>query len=241
MQDNPKKEILKQRKGNTLVRSWYQDKAFGIAMQRNILLVISIFLFFGIIAALVTIKTIVEKKAVEPYVIKVSKQDQIPVSVNIESVKNYISANQGVLDYFLLEYIRARESYNFETYIFDYNTLVKKMSTSLVFKPFWDNVNDATNGVIANLGRLGKIDIVVKQIALESRNNIIVVRIAKRLIRNGDVKQISHYKIKMHYLFDTSNLTYKDIVLNPLGIKIDFYEVFEEKALVNDEIFNQIL
>jgi type IV secretion system protein VirB8 len=241
MQDNPKKEILKQRKSNIPVKSWYQDKAFGIAMQRNILLVISIFLFFGIIAALVTIKTIVEKKAVEPYVIKVSKQDQIPVSVNIESVKNYISANQGVLDYFLLEYIRARESYNFETYIFDYNTLVKKMSTSLVFKPFWDNVNDATNGVIANLGRLGKIDIVVKQIALESRNNIIVVRIAKRLIRNGDVKQISHYKIKMHYLFDTSNLTYKDIVLNPLGIKIDFYEVFEEKALVNDEIFNQIL
>lgn len=223
------------------IKSWYQDKIFAVKIQRNILLIINIILFLAVLSSLVVIKSIVEKNSVEPYVIKVSKQDQIPVSIGIESIRNYASANQGVLEYFLIEYIRARESYNFETYMHDYSTFVRRMSTPSVFRPFWDMVNDPTNGLLSSLGKNSKVDIVIKQIALESKNNIVVIRIAKRLMSSGNIRQISHFKIKMHYFFDTSNLTYRDIVLNPLGLKIDFYEVVEEKALVNDEVFNKIL
>ena len=123
----------------------------------------------------------------------------------------------------------------------DYNTVVRRMSSPPIFRAFWDEVNAQEGGIINTLGRNGKIDIAIKQLALESRNNIAVVRIAKRLIRNGNIVQITHFKIKMHYLFDTSNMSYRDIVLNPLGLKIDFYEVVEEKAFVNDETFNKIL
>jgi type IV secretory pathway component VirB8 len=241
MQDDKTQTIVKPKRANITARSWYQDKAFGITVQRNILFLIVIILFISVILSLVTIKSIVEKNAVEPYVIKVSKQEQIPVSVDIESVKQYASANQGVLEYFLLYYIKSKESYNSETYMHDYNTVVRRMSAPQIFRAFWDEVNAQEGGLINTLGRNGKIDIVIKQLALESRNNIAVVRIAKRLIQNGNVKQVSHFKIKMHYLFDTSNMSYRDIVLNPLGLKIDFYEVVEEKAFVNDETFNKIL
>jgi type IV secretion system protein VirB8 len=241
MQDDKTQTIIKPKRANTSARSWYQDKAFGITIQRNILLIIVIILFISVILSLVTIKSIVEKNAVEPYVIKVSKQEQIPVSVDIESVKKYASANQGVLEYFLLYYIKSKESYNSETYIHDYNTVVRRMSSSSVFKTFWDEVNAQDTGIISVLGRNAKVDIIIKQLALEGRNNIAVVRIAKRLIQSGSVRQIRHFKIKMHYLFDTANMSYRDIVLNPLGLKVDFYEVVEEKAFVNDETFNTIL
>lgn len=222
------------------VKSWYKDKSFALTVQRNVLLIISILLFISIIISLITIKTIVEKRSVEPYVIKVSKQEQIPVSVSIESVRNFTSAQAGVLEYFLVNYIVARESYNFATYVHDYFTLVKRMSTGAVFQSFETSVNDPLNGVLKTLGKISTMDVTIKQIALESKNNIIVVRISKRIIRNGDVKSVTHYKIKMHYMLDVSNLSYKDIVLNPLGLKIDFYEVIEEKAIASDTNYKTI-
>lgn len=241
MQPQNKFSFLKAKKAKPSIKSWYQDKSFNISLQRNILAITSVVLFLGVILSLVTIKAIVEKKAIEPYVIKVSKQDQIPISVDMQSVKQYAAANQGVLEYFLIQYITSRESYNFETYLHDYNAVVRRMSTYEVFRPFWENVNNQADGIIKTVGKNGKIDIVIKQIALEPNNNIVVIRMAKRLILNGRVSQINHFKIKMHYLFDTSNLTYKDIVLNPLGLKIDFYEAVEERAIVNDEVFSKIL
>lgn len=231
MEDIKKQQTKKKLKE---VKSWYQDKNFALTVQRNILLITSLLLFVAVIVALIAIKTIVEKKSVEPYVIKVSSQEQIPVAISIESVKTYANAQQGVLEYFLLEYIKSRESYNFETYPYDYGVFVRRMSTPPVFQNFWNAVNDPSSGLIVTLGKGVKIDIVVKQMALEANSAIIVVRIAKRTIKNGDIRGISNYKIKMHYMFDVSNLSYKDIILNPLGIKIDFYEVVEEKTLVAD-------
>lgn len=232
------KSLVKHKKPE--VKSWYKDKHFALTVQRNILLITSILLFISVIFALMAIKAIVEKKSVEPYVIKVSKLEQIPVAVNIESIRNFVSAQAGVLEFFLISYITSRESYNVETYPHDYNTVVKRMSSADVYNSFWNNVSDQATGVIAKLNKTAKADIVIKQIALESKSNIVVVRIARRIIQNGNVKSIQHYKIKMHYLFDVSNLTYKDIIINPLGIKVDFYEVVEEKAVESDVNFNQV-
>ena len=49
------------------------------------------------------------------------------------------------------------------------------------------------------------------------------------------------YQIKVHYVFDTLSLTYKDIGINPLGLKIDSYDMIEEKTMINDEVFNKLL
>jgi type IV secretory pathway component VirB8 len=214
------------------IRSWYQDKAFAITMQRNILFVISIVLFLSVILSLVIIKAIVEKKGVEPYVIKVTDQEQIPISVNINSIINYANANQGVVEYFLIQYINLREGYNFFTYNYDYNSVIKRMSDDNTFRAFSGQIN-APDGVINTLGRNGIIDVAIQQIAIEPKNNIAFIRIAKRLTQNGVVRRISNFRIKMHYSFNSTGLNYRDIVLNPLGLKVDFYEVVEEVAVNN--------
>ena len=115
-------------------RSWYQDKAFGITIQRNILFIISVILFASVIISLMAIKSIVEKQAIEPYVIKVSDQDQIPISVNMNSVISYANANQGVVEYFLIQYVNLREGYSFSTYKYDYTNVVKRMSTNEILQ-----------------------------------------------------------------------------------------------------------
>jgi type IV secretory pathway component VirB8 len=223
--------MLKTKKSTSEVKSWYRDKCFSLSVQRNILLIVCLILFVSVVGALVVIKTIVEKKSVEPYVIKISKHEQIPVSVNIESIKKYASTNQLVLEYFLLNYIRVRESYNHETYKFDYNTFVRSMSTPAVFRVFWNQVNDTLTGVISNMGQKGRVETNFKQIAFESRNNVAIIRISKNLIIEGNLKSVSHQSIKIHYIFDTASMNYRDVFLNPLGIKIDFYEVTDEKVL----------
>ncbi len=100
MQKPKEEKVFKKNIQPNNARSWYKDKAFGIIIQRNILFIISIILFASVILSLMVIKSIVEKQAIEPYVIKVSDQDQIPISVNMNSVISYANVNQGVVEYF---------------------------------------------------------------------------------------------------------------------------------------------
>jgi type IV secretion system protein VirB8 len=235
MQNN--KPALKQNIQKNEITSWYEDKTFRVTVQRNILFVVSIILSACIIVSLIAIKTIVEKQAIEPYVVKVSNQDQIPISVNMNSVISYANANQSVVEYFLLQYVNLRESYNFLTYNYDYSIILKRMSTSQIFNTFWNQVNSA-DGVINLLGRNGSINISVKQLIPDPSNKVAVMRISKRFVQNGNIKSIKNYEIKLHYDFKTENLSYKDIVLNPLGIIIDFYEIKEEVVEDQNISFN---
>ena len=227
MQGQKEERVFKKDIQKNNIRGWYEDKAFGITVQRNVLFIICILLFVAVIISLTAIKSIVEKQSIEPYVIKVSDQDQIPISVNMNSVINYANINQGVVEYFLIQYINLREGYNFSTYKYDYNNVVKRMSSDQVYNEFWNNVN-SQEGLINTIGRNGSVDVTIKQLIPDTKNNIVIMRIAKRLTVNGSVKSISNFQIKMHYIFNTTGLSYRDIVLNPLGIKVDFYETTEE-------------
>lgn len=204
---------------------------------RNILLALCAFLFVGLLIALMTIKVIIEKNAVEPYVISISKTDAMPVAVNSSSVKQYSDTNLTVVEYFLSQYIKTREGYNYITYQYDYNVLTKIMSSRGVYSEFYNTTAKGDGvGPSATLGNRGTIEVIIKQITTDPRTQTSAFRIAKRTITDSTQQATSHYKITMHYIFDTSNMNYRDLTLNPLGIKIDSYQVLEEKTLVDDEL-----
>jgi type IV secretory pathway component VirB8 len=235
MNQEKEKEIFKQKIVKSAARSWYQDKAFAITAQRNTLFVFCIILFASVIFSLVAIKAIVEKKGVEPYVVRVSDQDQIPISVNITDVLKYVNTNQQVVEYFLIQYVNLRESYNFYTYNYDYNFVVKRMSAKDVYKDF---LEQATSQVINPLGRTGSVDIIIKQMSIDAKAGMAIIRISKRLTQNGSVRSILNYQIKMRYNFNTFGLSYSDIILNPLGLQVVFYEISQEKVINESQNFS---
>lgn len=221
-----------------LKSSWDKDRNAFIAMQRNFFVLLALISMGGVIVSMIVIKSMVEKNAIEPYVISVNTADKMPVAVNSQSVRNYATANPVVIEFFLIKYIKSREGYEFATYNYDYNTVAKNMSTYGVYQQFRKAVlNDDKNNPVKIFGKDGRVEVVIKQVTHMEKSQIATVRIAKKVWIGDNVRTVLNYSIKLHYTMETANLKVSDIEINPLGIIVDTYEVTEEKTIVEDETF----
>lgn len=217
---------------------WDKDRNSFIAIQRNFFILLSLISLLGLIVAMVVIKSMVEKNAIEPYVISVNTADKMPIAINSQSVKDYARANPAVTEFFLIKYIKSREGYDFGTYNYDYNTVAKTMSTYDIYQQFRKTViNDEKNNPAKLFGKDGRIEVVIKQITHMEKSQIATVRISKKVYVGQNVRTVMNYQIKVHYTMETANLKVSDIEINPLGIIIDTYDVTEEKTIVEDETF----
>ena len=223
----------KVKKPQKQVESWYQDRYISVVAQRNFLGLMCIISFVSVLVMLLVVKTNLEKASVEPYVVSISDTDKIPLPITIEPIKAYADVNTGVLEYFLAQYVQKREGFNRTTYTFDYDSFVNTMSESGIYRRF-------RSYVISDEGPIktgAEAEVFIKQIATDAKKQISTLRIASKKTGNGEIK---HFKITLHYSFKTEKLTYRDMILNPLGIKVDIYEKLEEKTLIDDETFKNV-
>ena len=222
-------------------KGWAKDRNAFIAMQRNFFIVLSIAAMFGVVTAMIVIKSMVEKNAIEPYVISVNTADKMPVSISSQSIKEYATANSAVIEFFLVQYIKAREGYSFGSYKYDYNIVAKAMSSYGVYKQFrTDVLNDDKNNPSKLFGEGGRVEVIIKQISHDNKSSIATIRIAKKIYISEVVRSILNFQIKVHYTIDASNLKASDIEINPLGLIVDTYDVTEEKTIIEDETFAKI-
>lgn len=217
---------------------WMKDKNSFIALQRNFFMILSIVSLFGIATSMIVIKSMVEKNAIEPYVISVNTADKMPIAISSQSVKQYAGANQSVVEFFLIKYTKSREGYNFGTYKYDYDIVTRIMSTPDIYRQFRRNTfaDEKTNPVKVFQDR-GRVEVVIKQITHGVQSQIAIIRIAKKIYQNERLDSILNFQIKMHYNINTEGLKASDVEINPLGLVVDTYEVTEEKTLIEDETF----
>lgn len=220
---------------------WDKDRNALIAIQRNFFIALSLASMVGVITAMIVIKSMVEKNAIEPYVISVNTADKMPVAISSQSVKEYARVNPAVIEFFLIKYIKAREGYEYGTYNYDYNTVARTMSNFEVYQQFRKTVlNDDKNNPVKLFGKNGRIEVIIKQVTHTEKNAIATIRIAKKVYVSDTVRTVLNYQIKVHYTMETANLKVSDIEINPLGIIIDTYDVTEEKTIIEDETFGVI-
>lgn len=174
-----------------------------------------------------------EKNGIEPYIIKAIDNTSIPTVITSQKTKEYANASPLILEYFLHNYIIAREGYSYDTFLYDYNKTVKLFSSPEIFQHFKNKiVNNKTVSPITQLGQYGKIDVKINQVVPQTSNSAFIFRIAK--ITNSQQYGIitSYYQINIRYTFDTIGMTYEMSMINPLGLKVTGYEILEEKNLV---------
>jgi type IV secretion system protein VirB8 len=214
-------------------KNWYSDRYFISIVQRNFLFVFCVICFVALITSLIVIKVMIEKNSIEPYLVEVSENSLIPVSIATQNVKSYSNANPIVLEYFLTRYIKARESYYFNTYNYDYNTVTKVFSNPQIFDSFLLAVKDKTSGPMASLGRDGYIDVFVRQVVAKIKDNTFIFRINKKIYSYQKVIADRNYQITIRYDFSTTSMNYEDAMINPLGIKVTYYEILDERNIAD--------
>lgn len=215
-------------------RNWYNDRYQFVVIQRNILIVLTGLSLLCCAAVTFSISQLAPLKSVEPFVIQVDQKTGVTQVVNPLKVKE-ITGQESINNYFMVQYIRARESFlgapdrNF----YNYN-LVRVLSANDVFSQYQDGIvltNPESPG--ARLGVKGSREVQIGTIKFldrkslpgdeESRRYLVNVRVVERGSSSGG--KVLQQIILIEFKYTELELTVEDRYLNPIGFRVLGYKV----------------
>ncbi len=217
------------------IRNWYQDRYETVQIQRNVLFIILVALI-GIFA--LTILGIIDlnsQKVYEPFIVQIEENTGIITKVNNQSVRN-LPAEKAVRNSSLVRYILARESYNYADYKFNYNQIVRLMSSKEVYNEFNNMINSANPQSPVPLGYTAKVEVRIKSlIDLNESQNLVQIRVEKARIPTNTFNSEEYFKkaaksyiITLRYQYRDLDLSETERYINPLGMQIIAYSISEE-------------
>ena len=125
-----KKSTLAQNKKN-----WYVDQYQTAVVQRNFLAVITLVSLVGVIISVIAVSKISTSKSIEPFVIEIEEKTGI-TNVIRPLIKEDFSYNETLRRYFIMRYLNARETYDFNSFQHNYFKVVRLMSNKNVYSEF---------------------------------------------------------------------------------------------------------
>lgn len=211
--------------------NWYADRYQASLVQRNLLFTLCALSVIAVIASLVVVRTIIAKNNIKPYILKEHPETGVLVHVKTEDVMEYTSAKPVIIEYFLSNYVKYRESYDKDTYEYNYGILVKAMSDTTTYAIFSQGLNNPETSPITNQSKYGSIEVSVNQVIPYNNPFVYSFRISKTSV-SGASRTTKYYKADIKYKIDTADLTYSQTLINPLGIKVTAYRLTQEKRLL---------
>lgn len=185
--------------------------------------------FFSLIATFASVLVIAQLtplKTVEPFVIQVDPKSGITQVVDPMSVRE-LSGMETVNNYFIVQYIRARESYDINNINQNYATVRVMSDAGDVYSQFKREVSPSNpNGITAKMGSTGSRTVRFKSIVYIKPK----VAQAQVLIEESTQSGTKQYNriITLSFDYVKLNLTTEDRYLNPIGFQVNSYRVDED-------------
>lgn len=235
-------KIFKLKTGNAVaeVRNWYKDRYYVLYTQRNILICVIFFLIATSLYGLYLIKDITLSKTVKPFVVEIDDRNG-SVSLLKTSNMNEIESNEAINKYFILQYVKARETYSFMDFQKN-NDLIRLMSDNEVYSDFLRKIrndspakkyssNTMTNLSVKSVQFLDIDKDVVKQ-DLASRPNLKVVQVRFRLTEEGFSNNQFNKIVTLSYFLNANiSMSIDDRYKNPVGFQVIKYRIDDENNI----------
>ena len=223
------------------ISNWYADRYNSILVQRNILLILLLGSVFMVIASSFIVGNISSTFKIQPFVIEVEDKTGITNIVNPLSHRE-LTTNEVLNRYFIMRYVRSRESYNFQTYKYNYYTVIRLLSTPGVYSGFQRFINTSSDSPIAYLDRMSTY-IVFRSIQFfpPSFDQQGIPNDPKAVIRftivsdDGNLKGGTggklHKILTLTYKYDQTEMNEEDRSENPLGFFVTSYRTDIENEI----------
>jgi len=219
--------LKKNKKTKPELQNWYKDRYQSVVVQRKIMELIALGSLGITLVLAIIITQLIPLKSIDPYVLQVESRTGVTQVVDPVTAKE-LTANEAVNNFFLVQYIRAREGYNASELLHDVN-IVRLMSESGRIYPQFIATNAPNNpsSPIARLGTLGTRSVKFKSITYISPQ---VVQIRALIVERPDksVPLELHRIILLRFEYVKMNLTTEERYLNPLGFRITDYQINED-------------
>jgi type IV secretion system protein VirB8 len=207
-------------------KNWYKDRYQHVLVQRKVLTLITLLSLICTLVTVVMIAYMTPLKTVEPFVIQVDQKSGITQTIDPLTVKE-LTANEAVNNFFIVEYIRSRETYNINDLARNYNVVRIMSEPSRVYGDFTsraDPNNPQSNA--ARLGSVGTRTVQFKSITylnpqLAQARILVEEKSGTGYTQSNKIALIAFEYIKL-------SLTNEERYINPLGFRVTDYRVDED-------------
>ena len=208
-------------------KNWYKDRYQQVLVQRKLLVLITLMSLVCTLVTVLVIAQLTPLKTVEPFVIQVDQKSGITQTVDPLTVEE-LTANEAVNNFFIVQYIRSRETYSIHDLRRNYN-IVRIMSESGRVYPEFVSQADPNNPR-SNAARLGSTG--VRTVSFKSITYINPQLAQARLLieeksANGGTRQ-EHKIALVAFQYIKMNLTNEERYINPLGFRVTDYRLDED-------------
>ncbi len=208
-------------------RNWYKDRYQAILFQRRLFVIITLISMFSTLIAMLVIANLTPLKGVEPFIIQVDSKSGITQLVDPLSVKE-ITGLEAVNNYFIVQYIRARENYNARDVTRNYSTVRVMSDIGPVYQQFKREANpNNQQSAVARLGANGSRTVKFKSITYLKPNQAQIRLLVEETAANGGTLQF-HKIVTMVFEYVKLDLNSEERYINPLGFHVTEYRVDED-------------
>jgi len=208
------------------IQDWYKDRYTSISIQRNFLLLFSVFASFSLLICLIIVQRLQENKANDPYLIEYDKKSGYMTIVETKSKKEY-TAQQAVKESMILQYINKREAPFLATLEEDIN-YVRVTTAAKIYSDYLSDIGTSIRE-LKSAGMNPKYEIQVKSLQYLAANRV-QVTIAKNIVVDGKQMSSTNYNIVISFGFVDIEMPIDDMRINPLGFQISYYRKNEIKT-----------
>lgn len=209
-------------------RNWYADRSESITVQRNMLFLIAIISLIATVISVIFIAKVTISKTIEPLVVEVEGTTGFTNLVNPNDTEQW-STSKSVNTYFLVNYLRSREAYNVASYVYDYNTVTRLMSSSNVYRDFKQKLNNTETNPVIIYGSQNSTFIKIRSIQfLSSTPTESSAQIRFSIIEQGGAKKVYNKIVSLVWGYVEMSLDFDARTINPLGFQVKSYSISDD-------------
>ena len=221
------KQRLSEKRERLASTSWYSERYQLVTVQRNCALLILFIAVCGIILCIFTILKISSDKSIDPFVVEIEEKSGISTVIR-PFIQERWTTDESLRRYFLLNYVHAREEYDFTTFNYNYFTTVRVMSLDSVYAQFRNQIYATAGKSPITLGEHGKVEIKIRSVTHlrppKENSYLAQVIFVKNTISHN--KTVSENKVALvGYEYSDLNMKTNEREINPLGFRVTSYKL----------------
>lgn len=222
------KDMLASGKHMSGQKNWYADRYQAMLVQRNILAFVTVVALVATLISSLSVSLLTPLKAVQPFVIQVDEKTGLTETVKPLSDKE-ISTNDALARYFIVQYVRARESYD-PALTVDHYGIVRLMTDSSIFEAYKKQVSSNNpDSPVNRFGTLNRRVISVRSVTITGKGT---AQLRIRATIEGELATLYpkpiDYVVWVGYEFASMQLTDDQKQINPVGFRVVSYSVDQE-------------
>jgi type IV secretion system protein VirB8 len=208
--------------------NWYKDRYQAMLVQRKVLVAVTFAALACTLCSVLVIVRMIPQKTIAPYVIQVDQKTGITQVIDPVTTQQ-LTANEAITNYFIAQYIRAREGYAANEIMRFFETVRLMSDPRNVFPAY--RVEIDSNNPDSHPTRFGALG--TRQVKFKSTTmlepSVAQVRLLIEEKKEGTETTAQYHRIiTLRFEYSKIPLSADERTVNPLGFRVTEYRVDED-------------